>query len=145
MSAAAPTRPRRRAASRDPDLRLVEARGGRRNLLYALAIALLCAVAVFATVTTHALAAADAMRTHELEQRLVDAERTYGALTAEVSRLEDPARIETVATRRLGMQPATTSRFVVLERPLPDDRRGDGEMVAGAEPDPLKQVLTVER
>jgi cell division protein FtsL len=149
MSAVAPTRARRRPENRptrrEPGLRLVEPERGRRSVLYALFIAILCALAVFATVTSHALAAADALRTHDLERELADAERRYAALTAEVAALERPGRIEEVATEDLGMvAAATTSRFVVLERPLPDDRAGDGGVVAGEQPDPLKPVLSAE-
>jgi cell division protein FtsL len=126
-----------------PHLRVVPPPRPRHTLAYAVLILLVCAAAIFATVAFGALAAGHAVAAAELEREVAEAERRYAELVAEVAELEDPARIERVATERLGMVPADGARYLVLDRPLPDD---DEEPIpAGGRADPLKPVLSVER
>lgn len=130
---------------RSPQLRVVSRPPTRHTLAFCLLLLALGALAVFATVTLNALAAADAVRTAQLEQEVAEAERRYGDLVAEVAALEDPARIERVAIDQLGMVPADGARYVVLDRPLPADDDGPPEVTAGGRTDPLKPVLSVQR
>lgn len=142
--------PSRRAVHRTderrrPDLRVVPEPRPRHTLRFALLYLVLAGATVFGTVSLNALAAGDAVAAHELEQRVVTAERDYALLVADVARLEDPARIRSAALE-LGMVPAGSVRFLVVDRTLPADGVTP-DLVAGADEatDPLKPVLSVEK
>lgn len=126
-------------------LRLVTPAPTRHTRLLSALLALIAAVMVFGTVAVNALGAADAIEARGLQAEVADAERRYAVLVAEVARLEHPGRIEQIATEELGMVAPTDAHFLVLDRTLPEDRRGTGEVVAGDRTDPLKPVLSVER
>lgn len=140
-----PLADRRSQGAWRPDLRLVPQPQRRHRLLLVGSVVALCASAVFATVALSALAAGDAVGTRALERRVADAERRYEELVAEVARLEDPARIERVATEELGLVRAEGARFLVLRPALPQDAADQTEVAAGDRPDPLKPVLSLER
>ncbi|HEX2028129.1 MAG TPA: cell division protein FtsL [Nitriliruptorales bacterium] len=142
---AVPAKPRPAPPPRGPQLRVVSRPLTRHTLAYCLLLLALGGLAVFATVTLNALAAADAVRTARLEQEVAEAERRYGDLVAEVAALEDPARIEQVAIDQLGMVPADGARYLVLDRPLPTDDGSAPEVTAGGRTDPLKPVLSAQR
>ncbi|MGH3441403.1 MAG: hypothetical protein ACRDUY_05050, partial [Nitriliruptorales bacterium] len=99
---------------------------------------------VFATVALNALAASDAVAARGLERAVADAQRQHAELVAEVAHLEDPGRIEQVATEELGMTPATSARFIVVTADPAAPEVADG-VTAGGTPDPLKPVLSADR
>lgn len=106
----------------------------------------ICTLTVFATVAINALAAGDAVAALQAERAVEEAESRYTQLVAKVARLEDPGRIEQVAVGELGMIPARGARFLVLDRPLPEDRGGARTGATdGMQGDPLKPVLSVQR
>lgn len=117
----------------------------RHSLRYLLLSLVLTGATVFGTVSLNALAAGDAVAARQLDQQVVEAEREYAALVAEVARLEDPARIRQAALE-MGMVPAGSVRFLTVDRTLPADGV-DPDLVAQADEatDPLKSVLSVER
>lgn len=125
-------------------LRVVPETRVRHTLLYVLLYLVVGAAIVFGTVTVNAFAAADAVEAERLERAVASEERRYAALVAEVSRLEDPARIEAAAAA-LGMVRAESPRQLALERTLPGDRADPETVVAGATTDPLKHVLSADR
>jgi cell division protein FtsB len=139
---------RRRAAAderRRRHLRVVPEARPRHTLRFALLYVVLAGATVFGTVSLNALAAGDAVAARQLEQELVSAEREYAALVAEVARLEDPARIRAAALD-LGLVPAGSVRFLVVDRTLPADGVTP-DLVASDDQatDPLKPVLSVEK
>lgn len=139
--------PRGRAASRraaPPQLRVVQETRRRHTLAFALLVLVLTAGSVFATVALNALAASDAVAARGLERAVADAERRHAELVAEVAHLEDPGRIEQVATEQLGMTPAHGARFIVVNADPAAPEADDG-VVAGGSPDPLKPVLSADR
>lgn len=138
-------RPRGRRDER-PRLEVVREPRRRHTLAFVLLYLVCAGLTVFGTVTLNAMAAGDAVRARALEQRVGDAERAYGQLVADVARLEDPGRVRQAALD-LGMVPATSPRYLVLERSLPaDGERQEAEIVApGETTDPVKPVLSVER
>lgn len=150
---AVPVPNRRREASSGseaetrPDLRVVTPARRRHTAAYSIALVVLCAATIFGTVSVNALAAGDAVTARELEREVAEAERRYAQLVAEVAGLEEPARIEQVARDEIGMVPAAGVRFIHLDRALPEDRAvsTSGEVVAGAQPDPMKPVLSADR
>lgn len=93
---------------------------------------------VFGAVSLNALAAADAITIRELDDRLAEQQRAYELLVAEVAQLEDPERIRKAA-EGLGMVPATTPRYVLLDRSLPTD--GEQPMAE----DDVKPMLSANR
>lgn len=140
MSAA--TAVRRRAPMprphRRPNLHVVEEPRKRHPVLFlSLTVALVLAI-VFGAVSLNALAAGDAVLARELDRQLVEAQRDYERLVAEVATLEDPERIRRAA-EGLGMVPGTAPRYVVLDRSLPAD-----EQQATATDDPVKPVLSAQ-
>ena len=148
MSALPAARPRRAPATeraRRPHLRVVQEPRRRHTLLFATAYLLVAAGLVFAAVTLNALAAADAVSARTLENEVVEAERSYARLIAEVSSLEDPGRIRQVATQELGMIPAEGVRYLPLGRNLPADGHVAEAVQAGATADPVKPVLSADR
>jgi cell division protein FtsL len=145
MTALPAERGERRRASARPALRVVETPAPRRTLAYAVLLVALSAAAVFGTVAVNALGAGDAVAARALEREGAEAERRYSELIADVARLENPARIERVALEELGMVRPEVTRFVVVTRPLPEDRRTPTEMLAGGHADPLKPILSAER
>lgn len=142
----APLRPRRvDEPTQRPDprrhLRVVEEPRPRHTLRYALLILAVLGAAVFGTVSLNAMAAANAVASHELETQVAEAERTYGQLVADVAELEDPARIRERA-EELGMVPAADGRHLRLERTVAGDGAPEPEAVAGESTDPLKPLLS---
>lgn len=131
----APSRERR------PHLRVVPEARPRHTLAFALLYLVVGAAVVFGTVTVNALAAGDAVQARELESQVRAAEQRYEGLTAEVARLEDPARIERAAAE-LGMVRATSPRYLVVGRALAADGAASDPVTAD---DPLKPVLSVDR
>lgn len=128
-----------------PHLRVVTPPTRRHTVAFALLTVALGAISVFTTVAVNALAAGDAVRARALEEAVQRDERHYAELVAEVARLEDPARVEQVATTDLGMVPADGARFLVLDGVLTDDEEGEDAVEVGDRADPLKPVLSVER
>lgn len=145
------TAPLRRSPAAEPTprrrghLRVVPETRKRHTLRYVLLSLALTGATVFGTVSLNALAAGDAVAARQLEQRVVQAERDYAILVADVAQLEDPARIRQAALD-LGMIPAGSVRFLPVDRTLPADGV-DPDLVAQADEatDPLKSVLSVER
>ncbi|MDX1657264.1 MAG: hypothetical protein R3343_00445 [Nitriliruptorales bacterium] len=106
---------------------------------------LVAGATVFGAVSLNALAAGDAVAARTLEREVVEAERKYGLLVAEVARLEDPDRVRRAA-EKLGMIPADSPRYLLVQRSLPADGRSREELVApGETTDPMKPVLSAER
>lgn len=100
-----------------PELRVVSrARHGRRYLLLGLALS---AVAVFGCVALNALAAEQAFAARTLQGQVGELALRADELTAEVARLESPARVHRVAVSRLGMVPAQRPAFLSLGQPHP--------------------------
>ncbi len=129
---------------RRPQLRVVEEPRPRHTLLFVLVYIAVAAGAVFMTVSLNALAAGDAVAAQRLERQVSASERQYGQLVADVATLENPARIEKVATG-MGMVPAPAPRYLEIDRTLPTDHQDGKPVVAGETTDPLKPVLSVER
>ena len=135
----------RPAERRRAHLRVVAEPRPRHTLRFALLYLGLAGATVFGTVSLNALAAGDAVAAHRLEQEVVTAERDYAMLVAEVARLEDPARIRAAALD-LGMVPAGSVRFLVVDRTLPADGVMPDLVASDDEAtDPLKPVLSVEK
>lgn len=130
--AAHPTRPHLRVVD-DPRPRM---------LAFAVVTVVVCAAAVFATLVLGALAAEDAVAVRSLRQQVATAERRYERLVADVAALENPARVERVATGELGMVRPKTHRYLLLSRPLTDssDPGEPHTVVARPARDPLKLV-----
>lgn len=142
----APLRPARPKPASRPraQLRVVAPPRRRHTLIYLLAVVVTVAAGVFGSVTLNALAAGAAVEARELEATVVEAERSYARLIAEVAALEDPARIRSAALE-LGMVPAGPGRYVELTRNLPADGAVRGGEVAPDTTDPIKPLLTMER
>lgn len=143
MSAVPVSRPKR-APSRThrPRLRVVAERQRRHTLRFVLAFLVAGAALVFGAVTLNALAASDAVTARELERTVVEAERTYAQLVAEVASLADPGRIRQVAQDELGMVRPEGVRHLVLNRNLPADGHVAEAVGVGTTTDPVKPVLT---
>jgi cell division protein FtsL len=137
--------PRGKRGRTRPALRVVEPVPRRHTLAYAVLLVVLSGAAVFGTVAVNALGAGDAVATRTLEREVAAAERQHAALVAEVARLADPGRIERVAIEELGMVRPDATRFVVVTRSLPEDRRRTTEISAGDYTDPLKPILSTGR
>ncbi len=136
-----------RRARPEPDgrhLQVVDAPARRHTLVYALAIVLVLGAATFGAVALNALAAAAAVESRTLDAQVVDAERQYAQLVADVAALEDPARIR-AAAEDLGMVSAESVRHLQVERNLPADGAAPPIETPGARPDPLKPLLSAER
>lgn len=134
------TRPARRA-----HLRVVVPPRRRHVLLFTLLYLVVAAGTVFGAVTLNALAAGDAVTAHSLETQVLESERRYGLLVAEVARLEDPARVR-AAAEKLGLVAVDQPRYLLVERTLPADGAPDEAVVApGDTTDPMKPVLSAER
>lgn len=145
---ALPARPRRRPAppgGRPGHLRLVRPSGPRHTLRFAVVLLLVAATAVFGAVSLNALAAERAVVAHRLEERVAEEERRYEQLLADVSALEDPARIRRIAVEELGMVPPREVRVLRLHRSLPADAGPARGERAGIAADPLKPILSQER
>lgn len=139
-----PVRRRVRPAAR-PHLRVVRAPRRRHTVLFTLLYLLVAGATVFGAVTFNAMAAGDAVEARTLEREVVQAERRYGLLVAEVASLENPDRVRRVATK-LGMVPADSPRYLVVERALPADGASQESTVdPGETTDPIKPVLSAER
>lgn len=147
MSAA--TAPLKRARpsqerGRDRHLQVVDEPPKRHTLVYLLAIVMVVAGTVFGAVALNALAAGSSVDARRLDAYVLEAERAYAQLVADVAALEDPARIRAAAFD-LGLVPAGPGRHVALERNLPADGATTTVEVLDGTADPLKPVLSVER
>lgn len=128
-----------------PDLRVVRAPRRRHTLVFTLLYLLVAGGTVFGAVSFNAVAAGDAVQAHRLEREVVEAERRYGLLVAEVARLEDPGRVRRAAVK-LGMVPADPPRYLIVERSLPADGAAQEATVdPGETTDRMKPVLSAER
>lgn len=126
-----------------PDLVAVpEPRRRRRTVAIMVAWIASVVIAIFLAVSLNALAAGDAVRARDLERAVVDAERRFEQLVAEVAELSAPDRIKNAALE-LGMRPATDPVFIFLDRGLAGDERD--VLDVGESTDPVKPVLSVER
>lgn len=126
-----------------PQLRVVAVPRRRHPLLYLLLVVATIAAGVFGSVTLNALATGAAVESRELESHVVEAERHYAQLVADVAALEDPARIRAAALE-LGLEPAGPGRHLELARNLPADGAVLGGEVAEDTTDPLKPLLSLE-
>lgn len=134
-----------RPAPRRIHLRVVREPRRRHLTAYLLVAFVLAGATVFGTVSLNAMAAGDAVRARDLEAKVVDAERRYGHLVAEVAALENPERVRRAALE-MGLVPAASPTYLVLERPLPADQERQEELVApGETADALKPVLSQEQ
>lgn len=141
----APLKPAQsRGLVRPPHLQVVEEPVRRHTVAYALLILLVLGVAIFAAVSLNALAAAASVQARELDARVVEAERSYAQLIADVAVLENPSRIRAAAAD-LGLVPAGAGRYLPLDRNLPADGAPSRVEVREGLTDPLKPVLSVER
>jgi cell division protein FtsB len=137
--------PRAPRAAPRRHLRLVAATRRSRRALLVFAFVAIAVAAIFATVALNALAAGDAVTARVLERDVATAERRHAQLVARVGRLEDPARIERVATEDLGMVAPGGTGFIVLDRSLPGDGAPPTQVANGDQPDPLKPVVSAQR
>ncbi len=141
-----PARPATPAPARgERHLRVVRQAKRRHTLAFVLGVLLLTAGVVFAAVSLNALAAGDAVRAADLERQVLDAERRYERLIAQVAELENPARIQQVASEQLGMVPATSPRYLPVSRPLPADGYVVELLPAGGATEPLKPLISAEK
>ena len=83
--------------------RLEQAVRRRRARRLVAAAAVLAVAALIALAGTHAMLVSNQVRLDALEQQAADAQARHQALRLEVATLEDPARVVSVATERLGM------------------------------------------
>lgn len=127
-----------------PQLRVVPEPKRRHPVHFILLYVALGAATVFGALSLNALAAGDAVAARELERQVVEAEREYALLVADVAELENPARIRQ-AGLDLGMVPAGSVRFLVVEDTLPADGATPDLVADGGTTDPLKSVLSAER
>lgn len=118
-------------------LRAVHAGPRSHPLVFFLLYLVIGVAAVIGAVTLNALAAEDAVLLSQLDNQVVDAQRDYGLLVADVATLEDPDRIRQLADQ-MGMEP-TPQRFLEPSQSLPADH------VEATTQDPLKQILTAQR
>lgn len=132
-----------------PELRVVESPPRRHAVAWLLGHAAVIVVTVLFAVSLNALAAGDAVRARDLENRVEVAERRYAHLIAEVAHMETPERIRREALQ-LGMVPAEDPTYLFLDgaqaTPV-DDERGPvmGPVEGTRDGDPLKPVLSVQR
>lgn len=112
----------------------------RHPLLLTVASLLVLAAAVFGAVTFNALAADEAVRARQLEERLRVAEASYSELLAEVAALESPARIAEAASE-LGLVRVEHPRQLRVRRLLPADGAADRTPLPGDHTDRLKPLL----
>jgi cell division protein FtsL len=119
LPAAAPGRPRcqlpgpqperLRPSGERPPLRLVDnfrleqATRRRRARRLGVAAAVLAVASLMALAGTHAMLVSNQVRLDALERQAAEAQAHHQALRLEVATLEDPARVVSVATERLGM------------------------------------------
>ncbi|MDX1619784.1 MAG: hypothetical protein R3320_02255 [Nitriliruptorales bacterium] len=117
----------------------------RHVVVFTLLYLLVAGGTVFGAVSLNALAAGDAVTARTLESQVTEAERDYGLLVAEVAQLEDPERVRRAALE-LGMVPADSPRYLLVERSLDGDGVTQEALVdAGDTTDPMKPVLSAER
>lgn len=109
---------RHRPARPRPALRLVDnrnlERAARRRRARRLVVvaAVLAVASLIALAATHAMLVSNQVRLDSLEQQVADAQARHQALRLEVATLEDPARVVSVATERLGMVPPDTITYL---------------------------------
>lgn len=92
------------------------ARAPRRSGRYIALMVVLAGLGVFGCVALNALAAEQSFAVRELEIEVNELSRTADELTAEVTRLESPARLHRRAVNQLGMVPAQQPGYLVLGR-----------------------------
>ena len=141
MSATTATAPRRVGRQREGapprrHLRVVDGPPRRHTALFLLLYILVGAGLVMGAVSLNALAATDSIEIRELRAELVEDQRSYDRLVAEVATLEDPARIRELA-EGMGMVPADGVRLVTPQTGL----TSDGQRVAGVGDDDVKSVI----
>lgn len=117
---------------------------GRFTFVWLVLMLVLFASSVFGVVALNAMAAASAVEARALEQRVVEAERDYGHLIAQVSALEDPIRIRELAVD-MGMIRASTMRTVNAQRALPSDGSLGTSLGVASTSDSVKSVLSMGR
>lgn len=106
-----PARPR-------PHLRLVvdgrldRAARRRRARRLAVLVGAGAVASLMALATTHAMLVSSQVRLDDLEAQAADAQARHQSLRLEVASLEDPARVVTIATDRLGMIPADSTVYL---------------------------------
>lgn len=83
--------------------RLEQAVRRRRARGLVAAAGVLAVASLIALAGTHAMLVSNQVRLDALEQQAAEAQARHQALRLEVARLEDPARVVSVATERLGM------------------------------------------
>ncbi|CAN5678708.1 hypothetical protein BH24ACT2_BH24ACT2_12380 [soil metagenome] len=115
---------RLRPAAPRPRLRLVDnrrlelaARRRRARRLGSVA-AVLAVATLMALAGTHAMLVSNQVRLDALELEAAEAQAHHQALRLEVATLEDPARVVSVATERLGMVPPEVITY--LQPVIPD-------------------------
>ena len=112
--APAPDPQRLRPGVPKPRLRLVDnrrleqAKRRRRARRLVVAAAVLAVASLIALAGTHAMLVSNQVRLDALEQQAAEAQARHQALRLEVATLEDPARVVSVASERLGMVPPET-------------------------------------
>jgi hypothetical protein len=145
MSAVAVLQPRRAVPAPRADVppAVQVATGGRRTLMFSLAILAATFAAVFGAVALNAMAAQAAVEARALERSVAHGERLYGELIASVAAKEDPARIRERALE-LGLVPAPAARHILLARAIDADG-ARATVDRSSVPDPLKPVLTQDR
>lgn len=90
-----------REGARRPELRVVDA--PRHTTRWVVILALVGALGLTGIVSLNALAAEATFKARELQQEVTRLSKRYDELTAEVAKLESPARIRRVAVTELGM------------------------------------------
>lgn len=98
-----------------PDLRVVAR--PRHTARYVVVILGLAVAGVIGVVSLSALAAEAAFEARELQADVDQLSLRYDELTADVATLESPERIRRVAEEELGMVPAESPGFLLVERP----------------------------
>lgn len=126
------TRPRLRLVDNS---RLERAARRRRARRLVVAAAVLAVTSLIALAATHAMLVSNQVRLDALEQEAAEAQARHQALRLEVATLEDPARVVSVATERLGMVPPEAITYLEpVEVPQGDVRSPpeDPEMTSAA-------------
>lgn len=125
--------PARPARAAQPRLRVVAP--PRRTKVLIAAIAWLALAGVFGVVALNAMAAENAFTARTLEAEVRDLAVQYDELTARVAALDAPDRVRAVAVGELGMVPAETPAFLVVDVPARARARSDDIV------DPIKPAL----
>lgn len=100
---------------RTPHLRVVGR--PRHTARYVVVVLGLAVLGVIGVVSLSALAAEAAFEARELQSEVDELTLRYDELTADVAALESPERIRGFAEEELGMVPAESPSFLLLQRP----------------------------